>query len=156
MGEVNRAELEILPNPVSKLLPIALGIMAMLSGIGASRIPSIVGRIAAWAIIIGILSDIYLASVRRLVVGEDAVDIELARKRTRIPYSNLDHVTVRAMPWGGTLSVNFVVKDPPAMIRTRTGLTSDEVLKTAPLLIRALIIHGVDVRVPGRPDVGTG
>jgi hypothetical protein len=32
----------------------------------------------------------------------------------------------------------------------------DEVHKIAPRLIRALIIRGVDVRVPGRPDVGTG
>jgi hypothetical protein len=156
MHDGDRPELEILPNPVIKVMPLALGIMAMGWGIMASAIPSMLGRIAAWASIIGIISYLYLTTARRLVVSEDAVDIELTRKRARIPYSNIDHVTVRAMHLGGMLSVTFVVKAPPGTIRIRIGLTSDEVLKIAPRLIRALIIHGVDVRVPGRPDVGTG
>jgi hypothetical protein len=156
MGEIDRAELEILPNPVTKLRPLVLGMMAIVGGTAASLIPSIVGRIAAWALLIGVISHLYLTAVRRLVVREDAVEIEFTRKTARIPYSNLDHVTVRAMHLAGLLNVVFVLKDRPGTIRAGIGLMSDEVLKTAPQLVRALIVRGVDVRVPGRPDVGTG
>jgi len=51
--------------------------------------------------------------------------------------------------------VTFVAKHPAAVIRTRTGLMPGDVRAIAPRLIRALIVHGVDVRVPGRPDAGT-
>ena len=76
--------------------------------------------------------------------------------RSRVPYSNLDYVTVRANHLGGALRLKLVMKAPPAAISGRIGLMSDEVLTITPRLVRALIIHGVDVRVPGRPDVGTG
>lgn len=158
MDEANRPELEILQNPIMKLMPLALGIIAISWGLMASLIPgiSIVGRIAAFAVIIGTIPYVYLTTIRRLVVGEDAVDIELTRKKVRIPYSNLDYVTVRANHLGGALRLKLVMKAPPAAIRGRIGLMSDEVLTITPRLVRALIIHGVDVRVPGRPDVGTG
>ena len=156
MSEANPAELEILPNPLMKLQPLALGMFAVFGGMAASLIPNIVGRIAAGAFIIGMIAHIHLTTVRRLVVGDDAVNIELSRKRARIAYSNLEFVTVRAVPLRGVLIVNFAIKDPPTQITTRTGLMYDEVHKIAPRLIRALIIRGVDVRVPGRPDVGTG
>ena len=154
--EVNRTGLEIKSNPLIKIMPLALGILAMSWGLMASAIPSMVGRLAAWAtIIVGILW-IYLTTVRRLVVSDDGVNIELTRKRAYIPYSNLQYVTVRAMHLGGALGVKLVLRNPPRAISGRIALTSDEVLKAAPQLIRALMIHGVDVRVPGRPDVGTG
>ena len=158
MGEANPDEFEIRQNPVSKLLPLVLGMMTLIWGLMACFIPGIpmVGRIIAWALIISLVSDLYLTAARRLVVGEDGVDIELSRKTARIPYASLDQVTVRAVHLGGALHVRFVTKRPPGVIRARIGLTSDEVLKIAPQLIRALIIRGVDVRVPGRPDVGTG
>jgi len=158
MGEANRPELEILPNPLMKLMPFVLGMIAIVWGLMASLIPGIpvLGRIAAFAAIIGTISYLYLTTIRRLVVGEDAVDIELTRKRVRIPYSNLNYVTVRANHLGGALRLKLVLKAPPAAIRGRIGLMSDEVLTITPRLVRALIIHGVDVRVPGRPDVGTG
>jgi hypothetical protein len=160
MGESDgdSADLEIRPNPVTKLMPLVVFAMAMIWGTMLSLIPGIplLIRIATAAVIIWILSELYLTATRRLVVGDDAVDIELTRKKTRIPYADLDYVVVRAMHLGGTLSVTFVTRNPRLEIRTRTGLMSNEVLKTAPRLIRALIIRGVNVKVPGRPDLGTG
>jgi hypothetical protein len=150
MGETDRPELEILPNPLVKLMPLVLGMIAIVWGLMASLIPGIpvLGRIAAFAAIIGTISYLYLTMVRRLVVGDDSVEIELTRKTARIPYSNLDLVTVRANHLGGALRLKLVLKAPPAAIRCRIALTSDEVLKITPRLIRALIIHGVEVRVP--------
>lgn len=111
-------------------MPLALGIMAVGWGLMASLIPglNIVGRVAAWAAIIGTLSYLHLTTVRRLVFGEEAVDVELTRRSVRIPCANLDHVTLRAMPLGATLYMTFVTKNPPAAIRTRTGLISGEML----------------------------
>lgn len=155
--DADPAPLVILPDPTIKLMPFVLGMMAMVWGSMASLIPGIhlFGRIALWALIVATIAYLYLTTVRRLVVGEDAVDIELSRKKARIPYAKLDYVTVRANPLGGALRVTFVTKDPAAVIRTRTPLMSNEVRKLAPLLVRALIIHGVAVSVPGRPDVST-
>jgi hypothetical protein len=114
MGEANRPELEILPNPLMKLMPFVLGMIAIVWGLMASLIPGIpvLGRIATFAAIIGTISYLYLTMVRRLVVGDDSVEIELTRKTARIPYSNLDHVTVRANHLGGALRLKARVEGP--------------------------------------------
>ena len=156
MDKANGGELEIVANQLIKIMPLALGGVAFGWAVLASLIPNMIGRIVAWVMIVCVISYLYLTTARRIVLTDDAVDLELMRKRARIPYATIDHVTVRASSLGGVLRVRFDMKDPPAVIRTRIGLMRDEVLEFAPLLIRALIIHGVDVRVPGRPDVGTG
>ena len=124
MDETDRPELKVLQNPIMKLMPLALGIIAIAWGLMASLIPgiSVVGRIAAFAVIIGTIAYVYFTTIRRLVVGEDAVDIELTRKKVRIPYSNLDYMTVRANHLGGALRLKLVLKAPPAAIRGRIGL----------------------------------
>jgi hypothetical protein len=135
-------------------MPLVLGILAIVWAILASQIPSMLGRIGAWAFILGVAAYRYVTTVRRLAIYGDSVEIELTRRKSRIPYSKLSYVIVRAQPLAGTLRAKFVIKDPPSVIRTRTALMYDEVVRVAPQLIEALIAHGVDVRVPGRPDVG--
>jgi len=115
-------------------------------GMLATSIPVLVGRIAAWALIIGIVSYLYLTTVRRLVLRDGGVDIELSRRKAFIPYSNLDHVIVRAQLVAGTLSVRFVTRDPPEAIRCRIGLVNDEIARIAPQLVEILEAHVVDVR----------
>ena len=138
-------------------MPFVLVMMAIIWVGLASSIPDIpiLVRIAAGVLSIGFLSRTYLTTVRRLVVGEDAVDIELTRKRVRVPHANLDHVTVRAQPLGRRLNVVFVTRNPRTAIRTSVPLMHNDVLRTAPRLIRALTIRGVAVEVPGRPDLST-
>lgn len=155
MDEPTPAELVIVPDPTVKLMPFALALMAIAWGILASAIPSVLGRIVAWAAVIGSLSFVYLTTVRRLAFDDEGVDIELTRKRVRIPYEHLDSVTLRAMPLAATLHVTFVTKHPAATIRTRTGLISGEVRRVAPKILRMLAVHGVAVLVPGRPDLST-
>jgi len=136
-------------------MPLALGVLTFAAGGLASFVPgiSIVVRLAVWAAIIAMVAEVYRTTVRRIVLRDDAVDVELSHKKARIPYASLDHVVVRAQRT--SLGVTFVVKHPAAVIRTRTGLMPGDVRAIAPRLIRALIVHGVDVRVPGRPDAGT-
>lgn len=149
--DADPAQLVILPDPTIKLMPFVLALMAMIWVGLASFIPDIplLGRIAAVAVSIGFLTNTYLTTARRLVVGEDAVDIELTRKRVRIPYANLDHVVVRARPIGRRLSVVFVTRNPRSTITTQVSLMRNDVLRIAPRLIRALTIRGVAVEVPG-------
>jgi hypothetical protein len=152
----NAGDVDIVASQLMKLMPIALGGVAFGWAILASLIPSMTLRIVAWVTIGGVIAYLYLTTAGRIVVTDDAVELELMRKRTRIPYASIDHVTVRASPLGGAIRVRFDMKGSPAVIRTRIGLMRDEVLELAPQLIEALLAHGVDVRVPGRPDVRNG
>jgi hypothetical protein len=52
---MHRTELEILPNPLVRIAPLVLGLIAMIWGIMASLIPNVIGRVAAWATIIGVV-----------------------------------------------------------------------------------------------------
>lgn len=147
MDDTNSAELVILPDPTIKLMPFVLVFMGIV-GVGlASVIPNIplLGRIATGALLIGALLYEYVTTVWRLVVGEDAVDIQFTRKSVRIGYPDLDHVIVRARPFGRSLGAVFVTRHPRATIRTAIPLMSSDVRRIAPRLIRALTIRGVAV-----------
>jgi hypothetical protein len=153
MDQRNEAELVILPDPTVKLLPFVLVLMATIGLCLAFFVPDghFLVRIAVAAVMVGLPVHEYLTVVRRLVVGEDAVDIQLMRKTVRIPYARLALVTVRA--WPTSLVVVFETRNPQEVIRTSTPLIRGEVPRIAPRLIRALIVHGVAVEVPGRPDL---
>ena len=153
MDQRNEAELVILPDPTIKLLPFVVVFMGMI-GMGlAVAIPDVhfLARIAVAAALVGLPVHQYLTMARRLVVGEDAVDIQLMRKTVRIPYARLALVTVRVRPT--SLVVVFETRNPREVISTRTPLIRGETLRIAPRLIRALIVKGVAVEVPGRPDL---
>ena len=137
-----------------KMQPLGLGLMALVGGTAAIQIPSLVGRIAVWASIAGAVSYVHLTTVRRLLVDDDGVDVDLPRRRGCIRYQHLDHVTVRAMRTG--IYLRLVMKAPPTVIGGRIGLASGEVPRVAPRLIRALRIQGVEVRVLGGSDAGAG
>ena len=153
MDDGGRAELVLSPDPTVKLLPLVLVAFATV-GVGfAAGIPDVPfgARVAVAALFIGPPVYESLTIVRRLVVGDEAVDIQLVRKRVRIPYARIARVTVRAQY--SSLAVVFETQNPRSVIRTRTPLIRGEILRIAPRLIRALIVHGVAVDVPGRPDL---
>ena len=154
MDQRHEAEFVILPDPTVKLLPFVVVSMATIGLVLAVVIPDghLLVRIAVAAVLVGLPVREYLTVVRRLVVGEEAVDIQLMQKRARVPYARLARVTVRARRT--SLVVVFETRNPRVVIRTTIPLIRGEVLRIAPRLIRALIVHGVTVEVPGRPDLG--
>ena len=153
MDQRNDTELVILPDPTIKLLPfVVVGIVIVGMSL-AFAIPDlhVLARIAVAALVVGLPVRHCLTMVRRLVVGEEDVDIQLMWKRVRVPYARLALVTVRA--WRTSLVVVFETRNPRMVIPTTIPLIRGEVLRIAPRLIRALIVHGVAVEVPGRPDL---
>jgi hypothetical protein len=154
MADPAPAAFEIRQDPTSKILPLVLGAIALIGGAAALEIPNVVGRIVVWALVAAVIWHFYSTAGRRMVVGDETVDIEFFRRTARIPYSRLDYVVVNAVR--STLHVTFVTNHPRETIRAAIGLTHRDVLELAPRLIRALTIRGVPVRVPGRPDISTG
>jgi hypothetical protein len=153
MADAGRPELEIRPDPTGENTPFFVGALTIVGGTVASLVPgpNIIVRVALWGAIIWIASELYRTSVRRMTFGDDAAEVEFFHRRVRMPYARLEHVIVKAQL--NQLRVTFVVRSPPAVIRTWTGLRWREALDVAPRLIRTLVIHGVSVRVPGRPDL---
>jgi hypothetical protein len=121
MDNGSRAELVLSPDPTVKLLPLVRVAIATI-GVGfAAGIPDVhfAARVAVAALFIGPPVYESLTVVRRLVVGEEAVDIQLVRKRVCIPYARIARLTVRAQY--SSLAVVFELQNPRSVIALRAS-----------------------------------